>query len=122
MPVTMKEIDELRGEITELQRQIHRHTAEYGPGSGGFCTDCQARRAQIERVRACIEPRLREWWAQGCKEVEWPTFPMPGLMCTHGRGTTCGWCRKASPITRAEFEEWQEKVRDAFKSVGVKGL
>ena len=110
----MQEIDNFRGEIMKLWERIHAHTTVYhssGCSAWDRCSICNSVREQIECARACIETRLREWWEQGCKEVTTPD----------GDGDEEeGYY--LSLITRAEFGEWQEEVKAAFRRVGVRGL
>lgn len=58
-PVTMAEIDELRGEANQ-----YLELARYSTGLARA-----SMRTMLELKRERIEELLRRWWAQGCREV-----------------------------------------------------
>jgi hypothetical protein len=105
--VTMKEIDDLRAHVEVILSDMQKCTAG-GGGIDGGCESCKNAPSRVAGLRAEIERLLREWHAQGCREVE-PARMIgapqlarfrtgPALADRFTTAPVCAWCKQ--PITK----------------------
>jgi hypothetical protein len=71
--MTMEEIDRLRAELDKKRAEVRRwrDAVNAGPIDPSIAQAAlSAAEFMATAGEAAVEAALREWWAQGCKEVE----------------------------------------------------